>query len=278
MSSTELVRFDATDGRRLSGLFYAPRKAKSIIVWMHGLGGSIFDSDRTNELADGFAERRIAFFPFNNRGATRLGSAYEVIRDCVKDIDGALREVRRRGFRDITLAGHSTGANKVAVYNHYKPRNPVKRYVLLAGGDDTGLLHRELGARRVRIYLAHKRTDELMPHRLMTWRAFHDMANPNGDYNVFAFDAATRGRRPFRFIREIRKPSLYIYGENDEFGFDAELLAQNVGAKAEIVVMRDADHGFHGHENELATLIADWIGTPARASTAANARCPHPSS
>ena len=259
MPSTELVRFEATDGRKLSGLLYAPRKPASIIVWMHGLGGSVFESDRTNTLAEHFLRRRIAFFPFNNRGAHRFGAATEVIRDCVKDIDGALRVVRRRGFRDITLAGHSTGANKIAVYNHYKPRNPVKRYVLLAGGDDTGILYRELGPRRFRAYLAKRRFDELMRDRLMTWRAFHDMANPNGDYNVFPFDEATRGRRPFRFIREIRKPSLYIYGENDEFGFDAELLAQNVGAKSEIVVLRDADHGFHGHEAELADLIADWM-------------------
>lgn len=256
MSSTELVRFDATDGRRLSGLLFTRRKAKSLVVWMHGLGGSIFDSDRTNLLADGFLDRGVAFFPFNNRGAHRLGAAYEVIRDCVKDIDGALRELRRRGFRDITLAGHSTGANKVAVYNHYRPRSPVKRYVMLAGGDDTGGLYREVGPRRFR---TNKRSNELMRDRLMTWRAFRDMANPNGDYNVFQFTEATRPRRPFRYIREIRKPSLYVYGENDEFGFDAKLLAQNIGANAEIVVLRDADHGFHGHQQELAELIADWI-------------------
>ena len=66
----------------------------------------------------------------------------------VFDIDGALREMRRRGYRDVTLAGHSTGANKIAVYDHHRPRNRVQRYVLLAGGDDTGLIYASLGARR----------------------------------------------------------------------------------------------------------------------------------
>jgi pimeloyl-ACP methyl ester carboxylesterase len=249
--STELVRFDATDRRRLSGLWFEPRRAKSVVIWMHGLGGSIFESDRTNKLAGVFLDRRIAFFPFNNRGAGRYGASVEIIRDCVKDIDGAIREVRRRGYRDITLAGHSTGANKIAVYDHYKKRNPVTRYVLLAGGDDTGGLYRQLGKRRFNALLAKK------PGSAME-KAARDMARPNGDYNVFPFDRAIRGRRPFRFIRDIRKPSLYVYGENDEFGFDAELLAHYVGPKAEIVVMRDADHGFHGKEVELATLIADW--------------------
>lgn len=264
MPSIELIRFPATDGLTLSGLLYQPRRARSIVIWMHGMGGSVFDSARTPVLGDLFTGRRIAFFPFNNRGAhligkCGLGTAYEIVRDCVKDISGALRIARRLGYRDITLAGHSTGANKIAVYDHYRPRNPVKRYVLLAGGDDTGMLYRELGPRRFRSYLAKKRTNELMPDRIMSWRAFHDMANPNGDYNVFQFEPATRARRPFRYIREIRKPALYIYGENDEYGFDADLLAKNIGPNSEIVVMRDADHSFHGHEPELVALIADWL-------------------
>ena len=98
----------------------------------------------------------------------------------------------------------------------------------------------------------------LVPGRLMSWRAFYDMANPNGDYNVFPFHAAIRGRRPFRFIRGIKKPALYVYGENDEFGFDAPLLSRQIGPNAELVVIRDADHGFSGHEHELARLIAEW--------------------
>jgi pimeloyl-ACP methyl ester carboxylesterase len=250
--STELVRFEATDGRRLSGLWFEPRRATSALLWIHGLGGSIFESDRTNALAEVFLKRRLAFFPFNNRGAGRYGASVELIRDCVKDIDGAVREVRRRGYANITLAGHSTGANKIAVYDHYKKRNAVKRYVLLAGGDDTGGLYRDLGARRFNALLEKRPADAVA-------RAKRDMARPNGDYNVFPFDPAVRGRRPFRLVRAIRKPSLYVYGQNDEFGFDAGLLAANVGPNAEIVVMKDADHGFHGREVELASLIADWI-------------------
>lgn len=265
MASAELIHFKATDGVPLAGLLCEPRRrAHGVLLWLHGISGSIFDSRRTPILADLFAQRRWAFFPFNNRGSNLvrrpgLGSAYEVLRDCVKDIDGAIREVRKRGYRDITLVGHSTGANKVAVYNHYKPRNPVKRYVLLGGADDTGMLYRELGARRFRLYLAHKRSDDLMPDRIMTWRAFRDMADPNGDYNVFQFEPATRPRRAFRAIREIRKPALYVYGEKDEYGFDAGLLAQHIGPKSEIVVIRGADHGFHRQEEELADVIANWV-------------------
>jgi pimeloyl-ACP methyl ester carboxylesterase len=271
-------------------LLYEPaRAATRAVIWLHGTGGaSIFESRRTNLLARSFIDRGIAFFPFNNRGSSIVrragrslgGSAFERIRDCVADIDGAIRELWRRGYRDLTLAGHSTGANKIAVYDHYKPRNRAKRYVLVAGGDDTGLLYEQLGKRRFeamliksRAMIKARRGDELAPASaspmMMSWRSLYDVANPGGDYNVFPFMEAMRGirlsRRPlFKYIRAIRKPSLYIYGERDEYCFGdvprcVSILAQHVSNRAELVVLRDADHGFNGREEELGALIAAWV-------------------
>jgi pimeloyl-ACP methyl ester carboxylesterase len=285
-----LVRFEAADGVALAGLLYEPKRAtKRAIIWLHGGGGaSVFESRRTNLLGEIFIGKGVAFFPFNNRGSGIVrragdalgGSAFERIRDCVADIDGAIRELWRRGYRDITLAGHSTGANKIAVYDHYKPRNRAKRYVLLAGGDDTGLLYAQLGARRFKALLTKaksmmkaKRGDEFAPRiegqTMLSWRSLVDVANPDGDYNVFPFFEVMTGtklsRRPlFRHIRAIRKPSLYIYGDRDEYCFDdvprcVAILSQYVSERAEIVVMRDADHGFSGLEPQLGAAIVDWI-------------------
>ncbi len=279
-----LVRFDATDGVALAGVLYEPERAsKRVVIWLHGMGASVFESRRTNLLAEVFVGKGIAFFPFNNRGSGIVrragndlgGAAFERIRDCVADIDGAIRELWRRGYRDITLAGHSTGANKIAVYDHYKPRNRAKRYVLIAGGDDTGLLYKQLGGRRFRALLmkakAKQRGQELAPpiagQTLMSWRAFYDVANPNGDYNVFPFYEVMSGtklsRRPFRYIRAIRKPSLYLYGDRDEYCFDdvprcVAILANYLDDHAEIAVIKDAGHGFDGKEGELGMIICDW--------------------
>jgi pimeloyl-ACP methyl ester carboxylesterase len=286
-----LVRLEAADGVTLAGLLYEPRRvSKRAIIWLHGGGGaSVYESRRTNLLASIFIAQGIAFFPFNNRGSgivrragdTLGGSAFERIRDCVADIDGAIRELWRRGYRDITLAGHSTGANKIAVYDHYKPRNRAKRYVFLAGGDDTGLLYAQLGRRKfnalltkAKLIIKSRRGDEIAPgipgQTMLSWRALYDVANPDGDYNVFPFFESMTGtklsRRPFRYIRAIRKPSLYIYGDRDEYSFDdvprcVSFLAQHVGDRAEIVIMRDADHGFSGREEDLGAVIANWIAT-----------------
>jgi pimeloyl-ACP methyl ester carboxylesterase len=238
------------------------------LIWLHGTGGaSVFESRRTNLLAAALLARGIAFFPFNNRGAhivrragRRLGgAAFERIRECVFDIDGAVRELRRRGYRQLYLAGHSTGANKVAVYDRLKPRNRIKRCILLAGGDDTALMYDRRLLAKARAMIKARRGDELMPalsgaegpDRLMSWRAYGDVANPRGDYNVFG--------PPWRQIKRIRKPSLYIYGDRDEYEPDVAALAQHIGPNAEIAVLEDTDHGFTGREGEVGELMAEWL-------------------
>jgi pimeloyl-ACP methyl ester carboxylesterase len=299
---SRLVRLEAADGVELSGLLYEPRRPDGrAIVWLHGTGGaSVFDSRRTNLLAAAFTDLGFAFFPFNNRGAHLLrrlrmrrglisksvggGMAYERIRDCVHDLDGAARFLRARGYRHLTVAGHSTGANKIAVYDHYKPRNPFRRYVLLAGGDDTGLLYDQLGARRyaatlikARSMIAARRGEELVPPSIsslpMSWASWYDMANPDGDYNVFPFLEVLRRvrlsrRRRFRYVQAIRKPSLYLYGERDEYCHGdvagcVAALAAAIGPRpnGELAILADADHGFSGHEAQLAALIAEFAGS-----------------
>ena len=298
---TRLVRFEATDGATLTGLLFEPRgrKVRPVVVYLHGTGGaSVFDSKRTNLLAEEFLKHGIAFFPFNNRGAymmrrlrmgrgrskreVRGGMSHELIRDCVKDIDGAIRLLRSRGYTEIYLAGHSTGANKLAVYDSRKPRNTVRGYILIAGGDDTGLLYDQFGRRRftatvvrARAMIKDGRGDDLVPESIsdvpMSWKSFYDMANPDGDYNVFPFLEAVKSlklsRRPlFRHLKGIRKPTLAIYGENDEYFVLSisrclETMVEMIGPKEnfELVTMAGADHGFTGKETELGLLIADWI-------------------
>jgi pimeloyl-ACP methyl ester carboxylesterase len=266
------VRFEATDGVSLAGLLFEPTvgraSARQALIWLHGTGGaSVFQSRRTNLLASALLAHGIAFFPFDNRGAQLVrragafgsaqarrrlgGAAFERIRECVFDIDGAARELRRRGYRELFLAGHSTGANKIAVYDRLRPRNRIKRYILIGGADDTAMMYDARLLKKARERIKARRGGELIPDRLMSWRAFYDVANPRGDYNVFG--------PPWRQIRRIRKPSLYIYGDRDEFQPDMATLAEHVGPNAEIAVLEDTDHGFTGREAEVGELIAQWI-------------------
>jgi pimeloyl-ACP methyl ester carboxylesterase len=296
-----LLSCRSTDGLALPGLLYEPARATGeVAVYLHGNGDSsiFYSARRTNAFGEEMVRRGIAFFAFNNRGAhlikrlgrktTRrreslmLGMTYEKIRDCVHDIDGALAMLRTEGFRRFHLIGHSTGANKICVYNRRKPRNPIARVVLLAPGDDVGIYYDQLGTRRfasalrtAKQRIRQGRGSELAPPSLspfpISWASLHDTIDPDGDYNVFPFLEAMRGlslsSRPlFRDYCRLRKPTLAVFGENDEYCFGAaprclQLLAERSAAprRSRFTILPEADHGFHGKENEAGALMADFL-------------------
>ena len=107
----------------------------------------------------------------------------------------------------------------------------------------------------------------------MSWRAFYDMLNPDGDYNTFPFHEARNGirlskRRPFQWSAEVKKPVLSVYGDGDEFVNDVSacvsVFAEAVGPNYDFAILEDADHGFGGREEELAELMIAWLARDDR--------------
>lgn len=296
------MRFEAMDGLRLSGLLYEPRRrSREAAIYLHGNGdSSIFTSARrTNEIGEALTRANIAFLPFDNRGAHRIkwmkrregvdyvpvdgGMAHELIADCVHDIDGALRFLRSRGYRRFHLIGHSTGANKICVYHHRKPRNHVSSYALLAPGDDCGIYYEALGPRRFtaamdrcRDRIRGGRGDAWVPRSwspfILTYRSFFDTINPDGEYNVFPFREVLIGpriskRKPwFQEFRSIARRMLVLYGSMDEYAWNDVPgclgTLRRFSCRLErltLETIEGADHGFGGNESELALRITQWI-------------------
>ncbi|CAN5243682.1 hypothetical protein BH09PAT2_BH09PAT2_07360 [soil metagenome] len=298
--TTTLVHFQTTDHLRLPGLLFEPEKqTKKVAIYLHGNGtSSIFYSKLTPILGKHLTDADIAYFPFNNRGAHLIksfrvpsedgdkrimyGTAYELIKDCIIDIDSAINELKKRGYTEFYLIGESTGANKIVVYDHYQKQNPVSKYILLSGGDDTGITYNELGKENFFQAIAEakecieqgKGTDlvpEFMSPYPYSYQALYDVINPDGDYNIFPYneyfnDLNLSNKILFREFKTIAKPTLVVYGEHDEFCYGdvpkcIEALKKNT-SNTELFtyeIIPDADHGFSGHEEELAKMIARWI-------------------
>jgi pimeloyl-ACP methyl ester carboxylesterase len=305
----ELLSFETTDRLTLPGLLYAPsRGTRSVAIWLHGNGGSsvFYSTTRMNVLGEELTRKGIAFFAFNNRGAetekslkrrrrgdserVQLGFAHETIRDCVHDIDGAILALKARGYRRFHLLGHSTGANKICLYDHRKRKNPASSYVLLGPGDDVGIYYDQLGARRFTAALARAkamvaagRGAVIAPGTVVplpiSWASLLDTIDPDGDYNVFPFLEVIRGlelsggKPLFSEYRHLKRPTLVLLGENDEFCFGdvagcvkvLETFAPR-RVPVEIGVIAETGHSFHGKERELGRRVANWLCSSERAS------------
>jgi alpha-beta hydrolase superfamily lysophospholipase len=299
--TAQLVTITATDGLLLPALYYKSGRGAPLVIWLHGMGptGSFYAVDRINALATSLNSAGVAFLALNNRGAGMLqsikyvdeagdyqkvtqGTSHELIADCVKDINGAVKFARDSGHDQLFLVGHSTGANKICVYNSYEPKNPFLGYVLFGGGDDTGLFYLELGRDRFydlmqesKLRTEQGRGDQLVPQSYgvgaFSYQSLADILDPDGDYNSFPFTECSTGvklstKGLFHDFKTISKPTLIIYGELDEYcppsarEAEAIMLAQSPNPNlltAKLVL--GADHSAHNHEAELAADITDWV-------------------
>ena len=298
----ELISFEATDRVALPGLLYSPhRRGREVAIWLHGNGGSsvFYSAKRMNTLGEELTRKGVSFFTFNNRGAETekslkrkkgkeseyvlVGFSHESIRDCVRDIDGAIRMLREKGYDTFFLMGHSTGANKICLYDHRKRKNPVSKYVLLGPGDDVGIYYDQLGPKKFAATLARARemveTDrgqKIAPRSMgpfpISWASLLDTIEPDGDYNVFPFLEVMRGlelsgaKKPFFEFRHLKRPTLVLFGSDDEYCFDdVEGCVRILEAFAprrvpiEIGLIDATGHSFHGRERELGRKVARWL-------------------
>ncbi len=291
----EFVQFITPDKLTLPGLLFQPPRAHAVMIHLHGNGSSSVFYEQNYDFAQTLYKNGVALLMFNNRGAHLVkkinvekngeverklfGMAYEKIKECVEDIDGAVSFLEKKGFKTFYLAGESTGANKICVYNYYKSNNKIAKYILIAGGDDTGIYYDMLGKdkfnkllkksqEKIKNKKGEEMIAELLPDEFFSYQGFYDITNPDGDYNVFPFyeviNKVKLSTKPFfRHYKSINKPTLVVYGEKDEYAWGnvqrvVDILKKQQ-PKFEYKIIPDADHGFHGKEKDLAQTIVTWL-------------------
>ena len=301
--SWDIIEAQTRDGLVLPGLVHTPNpRTKKIAVYIHGNGGtgSLYKKARNEAFARELGRHGIAFVSWDNRGAEKVhdfritngsrvryktyGVAFERIGECVYDIEAFISALRKRGFRDITLVGHSTGANKICVYDSKTKRNFATRYVLAGPGDDVGIYYDALGKdafwnlfheARKRIKAGEGGTllpDRMLGHILISWRSLYDTINPDGLYNTFPFLEELRGvklsgrKKLFKEFSSLTRPTFVVVGGDDEYYYGdlsgcLDALRRYASSKANIQThtIAGADHSFHGKEHLWARHIARWI-------------------
>lgn len=287
------VNCQTSDGFTLHGLRYSNRPAKKVAIFIHGTGDSniLKKSDMLTAIADKIPADLVAF---NNRGSSYVsklkkvvgtktiekmaGMAYEEIKDCIPDIEGMIAWALNHKYTKITLIGHSTGANKIAVFldSESNFKKYVERAIFLAGGDDIGLQTSRLpDAEKLSGYLekqiATGHGNELVSTDLFPGKhpisvvSLYELISEGSDYDIFPFakNFTTLHDGAFKKLRSIRIPGLCIYGTDDPGTIipatKAVSILKRVNKNLEATLIPKADHGFTGFEDQLAQHIANFL-------------------
>lgn len=268
-----LVTLPVPGRLRLDGfLVRPPRRARTLLVFVHGMGSNFYRSALKKAFLDLARGGGPAVLSFNNRGAEG-GTEDEPFAGCLADIDAALRFGRAAGFRRFVLAGHSTGCQKIVHYQARRRAEDVAGLVLLAPADDFAICRRDLGpafartVSRAQSWVKAGRGRERIAglHQPFSARRFLSIADRRrAEAAVFDYGG------PMRDFRSLRTPVLALFGSREEFAVMPagamldRLAAMHPPGRVTTRVIPGADHGFHRREASVAAVAAGWIAGLAR--------------
>ncbi|MDP3645542.1 MAG: alpha/beta fold hydrolase [bacterium] len=289
MKLASVVQITTPKKFALFGLWYGPQKPRRVIIVVHGLCSSVF-SRINREIPQQLADSKTAVLTFNNRGhdivssvysvnpygkTLKAGGAHEIFTDCVDDIRGAVLFVKKKGVREIYLAGHSTGCQK-AVYYAYKIQKqshvtgiillaPVSDYAAAQKTDKKGRLARAVGKARKLVQSGKKH--ELLSASLLTqWsvndaQRFLSLYTPDSVETIFPYEQT--GKVP-RLLRSIKKPILVLWAEKDQYNDRPakkirDWFVEHLKKGDQVVIIPGVHHGFRGQEKRVARTIHSWI-------------------
>jgi pimeloyl-ACP methyl ester carboxylesterase len=277
--SEELVYAHTEDGVLLAGVLTSPSSepaSRIAIVFIHGRPVSAFIpmmSGHARELASHgcsilTANTRghdIGTWLFRKDGKLMLGGAWwEKLEDSPRDLDAWITFALGLGFRGVVLLGFSMGALKVI--NYQAERNDPRVVGLIAM---SGPIRAAREMKPERVKLAEQMVNEGRGLDLLPWEEYGSpfgtmsaqgyLSRARANLDVFGVDL------PDASITKIRCPLFVCYGTREEdigTPADLEMIRRNAASASSIrtQVFEGAEHGFVGHEREVAVAFADWIG------------------
>lgn len=281
----ELVRINSMDEIEQPGILYIPDKTTDkIVIHVHGLNGNFYENRFLDTLAKSYTDKGYAFLTFNNRGKdfiaellkgdgfTVIGGSLERFKDCILDIEGVVSWVKQKGYKEITLEGHSYGCNKVLYYYNKKKEDCINKIVLLAPCDIPSegkkfLSEEEYNKAKVEStrLVNEGKENELIDFSVMAngkiaaGTYYYDFL-PGGENDFIRYSDGENGKSPI--LNSINLPVLIIFGNIDECVLTQPIeivkkyLENNI-LNCKIEVINGADHSYTNKYEELGKVIED---------------------
>ena len=283
--------FKAEDGLELFGILNLPDNysTEEIIISVHGQASKCTNG-REREFSKTFAESGIPYFCFNNRGSeiyTRLkrkvggrkksfkyGAMFEKISEAPLDILGAIKFLKKFGFKKFYLLGHSLGCTKILYfYNQLVKLNSpllkqIKAVILLSPVDIQGYYYAKNPKQAKKSFsLAKKFIKEGKEEELVDSDSGFKIAAKSfvqyfeQEFNVISYNKESN----FKYFNQIACPLFIKFGSVNEMIVDSpektvELIKEKVANKnLDVGFILGADHSYSEKEKVLAKQILKFI-------------------
>jgi pimeloyl-ACP methyl ester carboxylesterase len=269
---TEICTFKTADSERLHGVLFTPERPSDLaLLFVHGVAMNFYLPPLFT-FGQELAARGFHSFVINTRGHDWIsragnltkfgGSAYEILEDCLPDLDGASNYLKQQGHRRIILIGHSLGAIKSIIYQGTRQRPDVIGIVSCSAPRQfySERVARQAGFRelieKAEAMVAEGKGEELIPVGVGSTPGIF---TARSHVNKYGRDD-NNDCRPY--AKRLGCPLLAIVGSAEpKFFYDyAQEIVAAAGPEGTCKLVDGAGHFYHRHISEMVEIIYQWLG------------------
>ena len=269
---TRLCTFKTDDNERLHGLLFTPQDQQTdlALLFVHGVAMNFY-LPPLSVFAQELAARGFHSFVINTRGHDWIsragnltkfgGSAYELLEDCLPDLDAALEFLRKQGYHRFVLIGHSLGAIKSIIYQGTRRRRDIVGIVSCSAPRQfySERVARQPGFRelmdKAEGLIAENEGDELL---FVGVGATPGIFTARTHVNKYGRDD-NNDCRPYAGRLGCALLAL-VGGAEPKFFYEyAQEIAAAVGAKGSCRLVDGANHFYNRHTRQFVEIIDEWL-------------------
>ncbi|KAL6610564.1 hypothetical protein ACP70R_040533 [Stipagrostis hirtigluma subsp. patula] len=247
--SEQRVIISNTHGEKLVGLLHQT-SSKKLVILCHGFQATKDDSILVDLAAAITREGINAYrFDFAGNGESEGEFQYGNYRKEADDLRSVVSYFLKQKYDIIALIGHSKGGNAVLLYASMY--HDVPMVVNISG---RFALERGIDGRLGKNFMQRIEKD-----------GYIDVRNRKGEFEYRVTKASLQDRLSTDTLLSSRAISkscrvLTIHGAKDEIvpAGDARMFAANI-PNHELRIIAEANHRYTGHEQELTSLVLDFI-------------------
>jgi len=274
----ENINVETRRGTVLNGVLFPAKCANTVVIAITGIHGNFYSNPFYYNIGDALSDSGIDFIyaqtndafgeieTFNAKTGEKelIGLWNERFSYTEEDIDAYLNYAAAKGYKNIILAGHSLGANKVIYYlsknhdtkrvNHFILMSPANLKHMMSGVSDG---ERDFIEKMIRYGQGKK----ILPFYFMGWVVC--TANTAHDWLSGVLDNVhTNFNGDFSQVEQITHDGALIIGTYDRFtDGDPSKFLKNINShmktaeKNKMLFIDRTGHTYQQKENEIAEII-----------------------
>ena len=282
----EIIRVNTPRGIELKGAMWGNSSENdTVVVMMSGICSNVFQNDLLSAAGNLLYENNIAFIAghamdafsclaytdFSTGKQRNTGVVFDDFSIIYEDVEAYVKYSRELGFKNIILAGHSLGSNKIINYLGNTNENLVDYFIVSSPVDLTHwwkvMPNMDLCLETAKKFVNEGKGKDILPFLFggfspmcaETVLSFYNAFNLK-NCPVISCDGETNS------LASIRINGSFVIGgkdsltENDPKGFMEKINSYcKHPEKNQVIVVPDASHIFYNKHDEYAQTILDCV-------------------